>query len=1158
MESRLNGVLLLSNLGMDLGRPTFRLGTYMNRLEPMARVLAGQGVAVRLLANSYIAERIQTTCSSRSLSAPPLSVFRAPEGLEGAMIRSYRQALTPDEEHEFHSALHSALDGWEPEAVLCWETPTRLVRQAFPNACVLDLMPGALVRSPYPDLIAFDPNGLYADSWIANPERVEAPQVALKTLTDLRQYYLDHFFQLGVPEAFEEMSGHSNLERSVLLPFQISQYFGWTDTSHFASQRDLMVATHAGLSAGQKLVCTQYTGGHIQEQVINPGNVDRLRAHLPHLVYSPSFDKLDNITQYLVPFADTTVSVSSTLGLQAKFFGKRLISPASSQLKAIADGADVSSIPAAFNRAQDDIMALYLTRTCFMSHRLLNDSTYLLRILESFVSRREFTGIERFPDVEEVGNNFENLTAQSNLERSAKRFNDHRAAVTAERRAIVSVELEAITDRPIVSFDVFDTLICRTVLQPKNVFSLIRGQLRKSFPHPLPAALTRQFVELRQAAERYLTLRLREETTRREEISIDEVYGLLSADFELGPEVCQALIELEQAVELDCLIPRPMGRRLFEQAQKAGKQILVLSDTIHNGQFIEQVLRKSGYSGWDHLFVSCDEGLKKDTGSLFRHVSRVLQLNPTDVCHIGDNPNGDLRRAREHGWQSHRVVATPTKVMALVKERPLNMSVVQDSIFAGACWSGFSYHFLDSTQTESQSTGIFSQPEEIGFATLGPAMYFFTRWLVEQALSTKCRQIVLFARDTALPHRILQECFASRLRQLGISVCYIPISRQASTGLDFQSPRDVWRVRIDDFGRSHSLIELLEKRFLLLREEVDLETLKTWTPKSLDTVCAGDIPAYAIYRIAESSAELHQNQFMARARAHQDRFRRGLVQWGCDSSLKTLAVDIGYKGTLVQKVQGLFSQPMVPRFFVSYAEDVGSDPMDDCKAFYLSRQMPRFKEAETFLKYNLIIETMLNEGVGSVSGYADENEHIRVLRAPDVDKAHADVIASLHDGAMAFAHYWHEHARPLDRYLTIEPQMLLQTLSEVLRAPTKDEARLLGQLVFDNSYSGHKARRIVEERPHGKVVGGIWVEGSARLVKKESRGGPVIASANGQTDPRGSLGLQLHRVVRFVVAKSSNSRLLKKFDRDPQVFFSDSSKPLIRRIGRVLYGGSEL
>ena len=1151
MAQNFRNILLLSNLGVDLGLPDFRLGTYQNTLLPLARcLLEDSDISVRVLANAYITQRLRNAVHQTNQQLPELATFDAPQEHMDFMIRSYSGPLGAAEIDLVKCCLLEALGDWEPEVILCWETPSQVLRQIYLNATVLDMMPSIFMRPPYPPMIAFDTGGVYGQSWLVTTNQSVAPQSAIDMVSDLRLHFKDHFDELGVPQLFEKLTGGHRLDRAMLLPFQVSQYFGWSDTCVFSSQTELLEAVHANLPPDSDLVCTQYISAHIEERVLTAENLPYWRTSLPHLIYDPKFEVLDNFTQYLVPYVQGMVSVSSTLGLQAKFFGTPLIAPSFSHLASVADGNRLEDLGNITPQSQDNLMAVYLGRSCFLKERLLSEPGYFSDILHAFVARRSEKSVEKFPSFEQVGNTAEKLLQCASTDRSQQAFKLFASKIESRRLGALATK-DRLPDRSILSFDVFDTLVCRTVLAPKDIFILMRAHLRQAFQGAVPDGFIDGFVHLRQTAERMLTQQAVQAEGDVEEITIAQVYAALTEDFGLSPGICAQLIELEQETELACLRPRTAGQRLFQQALETGRRVIILSDFIHDHDFVERVLRHCGYSGWDALYVSSAIGVKKHSGALFRHVAEDLDIAPDYICHIGDNLHGDIKMALQNGWGAQHLVSTPAHIQRRCLDRKLNIDFVNSSVFAGAILSTYANCYLDNTghagESSSPDTELITTAEQMGFLTIGPAMYYFANWLLEEAQRSGCQQIMLFARDTILPYRILKTCFTDQLRQLGISICYIPISRMGASGLDIDDAHSFWSIRIDDFVQSRPLVELFEKRFMLQASEIDAESLAEWTSKPIDAVCVSDIPHYAIYRIAFASAERHGETFFARTRARQDLFRRGLAQWGCDTSLKTLAVDIGYKGTLTRKVQCFFTQPLESRFFASYADALGSDPLADCHAFYLSRQMPQLKETNVFLKYNLIVETMLNENVGTVMGYHASDGSIRVRRDPNVDKAHADAIMRLHDGALTFARVWHDTARLLDKHLSVSPQVLFYFLAQVLRDPTAKEARLLAPLEFDNSFAGHQSRRLIQSSETGVVQGGIWKEGVARL-RQESRARSGLLRALSQ------VRLRLpHRAVRFFVKKFSNERLLNKFDRDPYAFFNDSAKPMLRRIGNLLY-----
>ncbi|MEO1638506.1 MAG: HAD family hydrolase [Pseudomonadota bacterium] len=1132
-------VLLLSNLGSDCGREDFRLGTYTGTLHPLAARLAEEdGINVRLLANPYICGRLRKSGVLARGSKIRLTTYTGHDSDPEIMIRSYGAPLEKAEKHRFANNLRSALGDWRPDIILVWESPSDIFRAVFPESLVLDLTPSIFMRPPYPAMIAFDPHGIYGRSWLADAD--PEGSAARTTVSDLRTSFSAHFESLDIEERFRKLTGGTDLAAATLVPLQISSYFAWYDTSYFSTQTALMGATDAQVPGQSPLIFTQYTGTFVEERLIRQENIASWREAMPRLVYDTRFEGLDNFTQYLVPYTRNMVSVSSTLGLQAKLYGRPLLSPAVSHLKCVADSDQISDLARLNARNVDGLLEQYLERTCFLKDRLLTEPGYLADLLDRFKERRNQKDVDVFPDVAETGNTSETLLQHASLDRSRERFEGFARDALDDRVYPVATAAHAT-----VSFDVFDTLVYRTVLTPPDVFVLMQGHMRRDMANTLPATLIDGFVALRQAAEKASSFALQDKGSGREEITIKEVYARLAADFALSPSQQVQLIALEQEMELAVLQPRPGGRRLYEQAQAQGQRIIIISDFIHGMDFVEKVLRNCGYGGWSALYVSSEVGLKKHSGALFAHVAQDARVVPEATLHVGDNPHGDVRMAQEAGWQARHLPSLPSRALGHCRDRPLSAPVMRKSVFLGAVLSCFAGCYLDDRGGgPGADAGLITTEEQLGFLTLGPPMYHFARWLLDEAKGTGCCQIMLFGRDTVLAHRILQDCFGEELRQKGISTCYIPISRNAAIGLDIYHVEDLWRVKFDDFDVRGSFKELLERRFMLLPEEIDLKALTQWTSAHIDTLRVCDLPNYAIYHVAMDSARRHWAAYAARLTRRQDVFREGLQQWSCDPTQRMLAVDLGYKGTLTRRVQGFFAEPLISRFFASYGDLRGSDPISNCKAFYADRLIPQIKDFEPFLNYNLAFETMVNESASSAAGYRMERGKVMPLREPNVDLKHTELVTHLHTGAMTFARTWHQKTKDFSHLIEVNPQALLHFFSEVMAHPTKAEARLLAPLVFDNAYSGHRPKRLIETDAQGRSSGGLWREGARRL---DGVAGPAQSAVL-----RGVRLRVPQEWVRLGVKWTCKERLLQKFDRDPQAFFGDSKNPNVRRLGRDL------
>ena len=1178
MKNLFKKVLLLSNTSIDMGTPDFRSGAYTGILIPMAKALeANSEISTRIIANSHINQYLKKHAASRGRS-PSGTIVLDEQSLRAAnaqnfAIDSYKGSLESTKTHCVEECILKALNGWIPDVVISWESPTFVFRSLFPDALILDIMPGMFMRPPFPRMLSFDPVGLYKNCWYAhcNLPRMTAPSNHLENHIAIRKLYEQHYNQLHIPEALNRVAPNVDFEKSTLVPLQISDYFSWKENTDYTSQFELIEDIQANAPPQKNVVYTQYTGSFISEHVINSRNIDYLRNQYQNFVYAEQFEKIDNITQYMIPCVDSVVSIASTLGLQAKFFGKRLISPSRSNLSYIADGTKVEDLKKESNASLDGFMANYLGRTNFLMERIINEYGYLVNIINGFIERQKESSIEQFPSFEEVGNSLKSMAAFSALKRSKELFKTSYPRHIRARDRRIESQHEALKSAAIktVSFDVFDTLVCRTVLKPTDVFELIQSKLYETHLDALGENFISSFARMREGTERLIRIALdSEDNDFPEEMKISDVYENMLKEHGLSHTLADELVTIEQDLELSCLIPRNEVVQLFYAALSEGKQVIIISDFIHPSHFVERVLRKCGIDGWEKIYVSSEIGLKKHTGSLFGHVEKELGLTKSETLHFGDNPHGDIKMGEKNGWKVRRICSGPSLVREQLKKQKIDLKVINSSFIWGAVLSGFANEFFGfgaSRCSRSKKAQLIANPCELGFLTIGPIMYFFSKWLIKEAQKNNCEQIVFFARDSLLPYKIITRALEQENRP-DIRLCYLPVSRLAVSGLDIRIPTDVYKVRIDDFSKSKLLIELFECRFHFEKHEVDLKSLSKWTNKRLSQIKVEELSVCAIYQVAQSSVKNNWNAFSRRLEEKRDLFRRGLKQWGCDTDLKTLSVDFGYKGSIHRKIEGFFKELPLARFFMSYANTLGREPIPHGKAFFLSNQIPCHKANAPLIQYNLLIETMINEGVGSALGYHETDGKIEVLREDSVDSAHAQTIKELHNGALRFSEYWMQNCKIIDNHASIEPEMLSFIFHRVLVAPTSEVALMLSNLSFDNGYAGHRPKKIIEIKKNSIPKDGLWREGlnalkEAKNFKNEDimqtlleKNNPAPTKRNSTSEKQKKNNPNSWRIktIRFFVGHLCSDRLLNKFDRDPFVFFTDSSRRSVRYLSKMI------
>ena len=174
----------------------------------------------------------------------------------------------------------------------------------------------------------------------------------------------------------------------------------------------------------------------------------------------------------------------------------------------------------------------------------------------------------------------------------------------------------------IISFDIFDTLLLRSFLEPKDVFL----SLEKTENCP-------DFFKYRTQAEPKAWEKFVSST--KDDVNLDEIYAQM-------PSHMQYMKEKEIAFECEHLFLNPQMYDVFKYALSQGKQVIICSDMYLPSDSLEHLLAKRLNSNQFKLYVSADYGKRKHTGRLFEHVISDLQVKPFDILHIGDNMQSDV------------------------------------------------------------------------------------------------------------------------------------------------------------------------------------------------------------------------------------------------------------------------------------------------------------------------------------------------------------------------------------------------------------------------------------------------------------------------------------------------------------------------------------
>ena len=188
--------------------------------------------------------------------------------------------------------------------------------------------------------------------------------------------------------------------------------------------------------------------------------------------------------------------------------------------------------------------------------------------------------------------------------------------------------LGSIEDAEAIAFDIFDTLITRPFMRPRDLFLYLENEF--SIPG---------FAEARIDAEH-------EARKIDRETDLDGIYDCIDERYRPMKDT-----EIEEEIALS--FSDPAAKELYERMRNLGKRIVLVSNMYLPPEAIGKILDHCGYAGWERMFVSCKEKKSKRNG-LYAEVLGYLDIDPEKVTVIGDSKDDDFSVPISLGMEAYR------------------------------------------------------------------------------------------------------------------------------------------------------------------------------------------------------------------------------------------------------------------------------------------------------------------------------------------------------------------------------------------------------------------------------------------------------------------------------------------------------------------------
>ena len=323
-------------------------------------------------------------------------------------------------------------------------------------------------------------------------------------------------------------------------------------------------------------------------------------------------------------------------------------------------------------------------------------------------------------------------------------FSEHHIYGYVKRDEITEDLMHTLIDsHDVITFDIFDTLICRGTLTPKDVFRIVEHRAS------LEGLGVRKF-----AVERVHS----EAICQQSNPSIVEIYQEIGAELSIHNDVIKRIMDIELETERKIAHRREGIYRLYQYALNKGKKVYLISDMYLSSEYLRQLLDMLGIKDYKGIFVSNEYRALKSAGlyDIF-----LKKTGASNIFHIGDNHKSDGIHAVISGFDA-AVIPAPIEIM-------------RESNFGNVLSIAFSLN--ERSMTGMIVRRFFGDPfghsmrissaVDYGYLLLGPIITAFMLWLTGQIKEKGSKRVLFAARDGYLFSK-LYESLRNTFKELNL------------------------------------------------------------------------------------------------------------------------------------------------------------------------------------------------------------------------------------------------------------------------------------------------------------------------------------------------------------------------------------------------------
>jgi predicted HAD superfamily hydrolase len=1148
---------------VELNDSLFRFATLRSHILPEIKGLKEYKPSLKV--KIIVGEHVAKECLDQKLDLHGAELIVLKDAKINKVVNGYYKASeiwynNNYNAEQLNSQVHlikNSLGDFIPDATLTYESAAPFLKSAYPDAVHFNTMFGMFSRAPFPAFGILDPCGLYKHSFqsrfqteIQNYEIAEDEQEVLRLL---RQIAIKSLAQNMPLKHFIE-SVREQFDKTLLLACQIDGYFAYNECTEFVNQFEMVNHVLSQTPENYGVIVTE----HGYKRQISKEQVFELKNKYRNFIYFDNFneDKIPFPSQFMIPYLDGVLSVSSSIAYQSALWQKPFCALGQSQMNVLSVSNSISDFMDYLkvnNESNVDHVLYYLLSHVHLSHRfdIFNGEQYYKLIVDLIHSYKKngtsFKLFERRFSADEIKERIIESNRNWLLVEEMKKSN---AKIEPDELRVSMAENDAI------SFDLFDTLAERDFAEPHELFLYIEPKIQR-------------YLNNRNFKFHYFRCQAEADTrrpTRGEfEVTLDEIYLKFSEITGLNSRQTKFIQQAEVDAEIALIKVKRFMKKEYDFSKLLCNSRTIISDIYLEQDVIEKILNNIGVTEYDHLLVSATTKTRKHNGSLYpeylQWLEECFQIPANKALHVGDNDHADGKMAEKNGLNTYVLPKAMDNYKTSKIADVLRATFVTKGISTSVLHGLFSNRFYSANWARTHQKSVFnSEPYNYGYIALGPMVLGFVQWLYRKAKTQGISDLYFLARDGWILKKVYDEYYKNV--EGAPKSHYLYCSRRAVMLPSIENEEDIIELASQSFN-ARSITDFLESRFGIDTKLVNSRTWKKHAYKPSDIVS----PYHDQKRFISFLKDI-KHLILDKASQERKSYIDYLDSMGFIESAengKPAVVDIGYSGSMQYYLKKMLGLEKLPGFYFlthhhsrdHFTEEIFEGYLQDLDDHRIAYRHP-------LNDHIFIFESALSSPEGSlvsIDGVGDERKLILLDAEEEIRRQY--LVKAIHAGAFDFASDFTTRFGNYRFEFEIPPLLSTQIIFNFANHPSGLDAAMFADFEVENLFGGGSIWLLPEPPKSayckkGKLKKSVvdsmvdkskWKRGAIAYYAWIDRGRP-----NGQSTDIDTLDKPKVRSKTQLPARGDRSRLDRKrskLRRDPYSFFEDAKLPPFRQLKYV-------